>query len=109
MSKQLVVYMTSWCPDCRRAQEALAEWGVAARLIDIRCEPEAALRVQKLTGFESVPTFVVAADDGFTPVAPPAPLPAGQGPRGIDRGTVITEPSRAQLREWLTKHGFLRE
>lgn len=108
MSKQLVVYITSWCPDCRRAREALAEWGVSARLVDIRREPEAALRVQELTGFESVPTFVVVADDGVTPVAPPAPLPAGQGPRGIDRGTILTEPSRDQMREWLAKHGFLR-
>ncbi len=108
MNKQLVVYITTWCPDCRHAQEALAEWGVCARYVNITRDPAAASRVRALTGFESVPTFVVTADAGFDPIEPPTPLPVGGGPRGVDRGSVITEPTSAQLRAWLVKHGFLR-
>jgi len=108
VSKQLVVYIATWCPDCRYAQEALAEWGISARYVNITRNPDAAARVRALTGFESVPTFVVTADAGFDPIEPPAALPAGSGPRGVDRGPVLTEPTQAQLRAWLVKHGFLK-
>jgi glutaredoxin len=107
MGKQLVVYITSWCPACRRAQDDLAEWGVPASFVNIGRDREAAGRVRALTGFESVPTFVVVAGDSFDPIAPPLALPAGRGPAGVDRGAVLTEPARGQLREWLGKHGFL--
>jgi glutaredoxin len=107
MSKQLMVYITTWCPACRDAQAALAEWRVTARLVNIGREPEAASRVRALTGFESVPTFVAVEGAGFDPIEPPAPLPPGKSARGIDRGAVLTEPSRPQMREWLVKHGFL--
>lgn len=108
MVKSLVVYITPWCPDCRQVQEVLAEWGVSARYVNIGRDPAAAARVRALTGFESVPTLVVADGDGFEPIEPPAPLPAGRGPRGIDRGSVITEPTTEQLRAWLIRHGWLK-
>ena len=107
MPQQLLVYMTPWCPTCRDAQEALAEWKVAVCAINIARDREAAQRVRALTGFESVPTLVIAEDTGVEPFEPPAPLPPGSGPRGIDRGSVLTEPTRAQLRAWLIKHGLL--
>jgi hypothetical protein len=31
----------------------------------------------------------------------------GSGPRGVDRGSMITEASRDQLRAWLVKQGLL--
>jgi hypothetical protein len=34
--------------------------------------------------------------------------PGGTGPRGIDRGTVLTEPTNAELKAWLIKNGFCR-
>ncbi|MEJ5197699.1 MAG: glutaredoxin family protein [Anaerolineae bacterium] len=108
MDKQLLVYMTPWCPDCRHVQEALAEWGVPARYVNISRDPAAAARVRALTGFESVPTLVAVDGDGFDPIEPPAALPAQRGPRGLDRGSVITEPSTDQLRAWLIKHGWLK-
>ena len=108
MSKQLVVYITSWCPGCRHAQDALAELGLAARYVNIGRDTEAAGLLRALTGFESVPTFVIVAGEGFDPITPPAALPAGKGPRGVDRGSVLTEPAEAPLREWLVKNGFLQ-
>ena len=107
MPKQLLVYMTSWCPSCRDTQEALNEWGVTARFANIGRDPEAAARVRQLTGFESVPTLVIVDGGGSEPCETPDPLPQGRGPRGIDRGTVLTEPNRTQLRAWLTKHNFI--
>lgn len=107
MSKTLLVYMTAWCPSCRDAQEALTEWGVTARYVNIGRDIDAAARVRRLTGFESVPTLVVVDGEGSDPIEPPIPLPQGRGPRGIDRGTVLTEPTRPQMRAWLTKHNFL--
>ncbi len=107
MSKQLVVYITTWCPGCRDAQEALAEWGVTTRYVNIGRDLEAAGRVRALTGFESVPTLVAVEGAGFDPIEPPAALTPGKGPRGIDRGAVLTEPSRTQMRGWLVKHNFL--
>jgi glutaredoxin len=107
MAKQLVFYMTSWCPSCRAAQDALTEWGVTARCVNIGRDREAAGRVRALTGFESVPTFVIVDGAVDDPVEPPTPLPTGRGPRGIDRGTVLTEPTNSELEAWLTKNGFL--
>jgi glutaredoxin len=107
MAKQLVCYVTTWCPSCHAAQNALEEWGVRARLVNIGRDREAAGRVRALTGFESVPTFVVVDGESIDPIEPPSPLPAGRGPRGIDRGSVLTEPTNAELKTWLTKHGLL--
>jgi glutaredoxin len=107
MAKQLVCYMTSWCSSCHAAQDALAQWGVTARSVNIGRDRGAADRVRALTGFESVPTFVIVDGAGVDPIEPPMPLPAGQGPRGIDRGTVLTEPTNAELKAWLIKHGFM--
>jgi glutaredoxin len=107
MPKQLVVYFTAWCPSCQDAQAALSEWGVEARRVNIARDRDAAERVRMLTGFESVPTLVVVDGDGVDPIEAPLPLPPGKGPRGIDRGTVLTEPTRTQMRTWLIKHGFL--
>ena len=107
MVKQLVFYMTSWCSSCHAAQDALAEWGVTVRCVNIGRDREAAGRVRALTGFESVPTFVIVDGAGVDPMEPPTPLPAGRGPRGIDRGTVLTEATNAELKAWLIKNGVL--
>ena len=60
-------------------------------------------------GFESVPTVIIAEGDSVEPFEPPAPLVAGSSPRGVDRGSMITEATRNQLRAWLVKHNFLAE
>jgi hypothetical protein len=53
--------------------------------------------------------LVIAEGDSLDPYDPPKPLMPGSGPRGIDRGSMITEASRAELRAWLVKNGLLEQ
>jgi hypothetical protein len=85
----------------------LREWGVEHTVFNIKQDSGAATRVRALTGFESVPTLVLAEDDSIEPCNPPQPLSRGGSPRGVDRGSVISEPSKEQLRNWLVKNGML--
>jgi glutaredoxin len=109
MSKRVVVYMSPWCGTSTNTQRALTEWGVPAKYINIKEDRDAAARVRRWVGFESVPTVVIAEGDSVEPFEPPAPLPAGTSPRGVDRGSMLTEASRDQLQGWLTRHGLLAE
>ena len=107
MAKHVVVYMSPWCYTSQDTQRALDEWGVPAAFINIKEDRAAAARVKGWVGFESVPTVVVAEGDSVEPFEPPAALPAHSSPRGLDRGSLITEASRNQLRDWLVKHEVL--
>ncbi len=107
MTKQIVVYFSPWCYSSKDTERALSEWGVPARFINIKEDKAAAARLKSWVGFESVPTVVLVEGDSLEPCEPPAPLAAGTSPRGIDRGSMITEANRTQLRNWLVKHGFL--
>ena len=107
MAKQLVVYMSPWCGNSLDAQRALSEWGVSARFINIKEDRAAAARVKNWTGFESVPTLLIAEGESVEPAEPPASLLPSRGPRGIDRGSMLTEPTRTELRAWLVKNGLL--
>ena len=80
-----------------------------ATFINIKQDPEASRRVKAWTGFESVPTLVIAEEGSTLPHQPPAGLRPGASPGGVDRGTMITEPTRGQLRSWLVKNGFLKD
>jgi len=107
MAKHVVVYISPWCYTSQDTQRALGEWNVPATFINIKEDRKAAARVKGWVGFESVPTVVIADGDGVEPFEPPAPLAAGSSPRGVDRGSLITEASRNQLRAWLVKQGIL--
>ena len=109
MAKHVVVYMSPWCYTSQDTQRALNEWGVPATFINIKEDRAAAARVKGWVGFESVPTIIIAEGDSVEPVEPPAALPANGSPRGLDRGTLITEATRNQLRAWLVKHEVLSE
>ena len=109
MAKRLVMYMSPWCSTSVDTQRALHAWRVAATMVNMKEDRAAAARVRGWVGFESSPTLLIAEDDSLEPCAPPAPLVAGSSPRGIDRGTMLTEPTRPQLRAWLVKHGMLAE
>ena len=52
-------------------------------------------------------TLVVTRPGEALPFPAPRPLEAGRSPRGVDRGTVITEPDMISLQRWLTGHGFV--
>jgi glutaredoxin len=108
MSRSVVVYMSPWCYHSRDTEQALTGWGVAYRPVNIKEDRQAAARLRGWVGFESTPTVVIAeGDESVEPYEPPAPLPAGSSPRGVDRGSMLTEASNEQLRAWLVKHGLL--
>lgn len=106
--KELVVYgRTTYCPYLDTAHEVLSAHKIAFREIMIDQDPAAAERVVAWTGFRSVPTILVAMHRQDVPFEAPALLPAGASPRGIDRGSMITEASADELTAWLKRHGFI--
>ena len=109
MCKRVVVYMSPWCYTSADTQRALTEWNVPATFVNIKEDRAAAARVKAWVGYESVPTVVLAEEDSLEPYEAPAPLAAGASPRGIDRGSMMTEANRQQLKAWLVKQGVLTE
>jgi glutaredoxin len=107
VNRRLVVYISPWCWNCSDTREALKSWGVPATFVDVKKDPTAATKVRAWTGFESVPTLVIAEGEAVDPCEAPLALPGGASPRGVDRGSMLTEPTRTELRSWLEKHGFL--
>ncbi len=107
-NKVLVMYSRAApCPNCEVAKRVLNEQGVPYREILIDRDPEAAARVEHWTGFESVPTLVVARPGEVLPWSEPRPLEPGRSPRGVDRGPLITEPDAVGLQHWLRANGLL--
>jgi thioredoxin reductase (NADPH) len=77
-SQDLVVYSTTWCPDCRRAKKFLGEQRVPYVSIDIEADAEAMAFVERVNhGKRSVPTII------------------------FPDGTILAEPSNAQLADKL--------
>lgn len=104
---ELVMYgRTTFCPYQRIAERVLSEYSVSYRSIMIDREPWARDLVLEWTGFLSVPTFVITHPGGDLPTTPPTPL-NGVSPRGVDRGTMLTEAREEELLMWLRKHGLL--
>lgn len=78
MADKIIMYSTDWCPDCRRAKNFLVENQIPFDEIDIDRNLEAEGIVRKLNnGNRSVPTIV------------------------FPDGTILVEPSNAQLAEKL--------
>lgn len=110
MTKELVMYSRSYsCPFVTLAKRVLNDYQVEYREIHIDRDPQARERVVAWTGFQSVPTLIVAEAGHDFPYEPPAPITAGSSPRGIDRGTMITEPNIEEFTGWLQRHGFIDE
>ncbi len=58
-AEELLIYITTWCGDCRRVLTYLDAHGVAYHSINIDSDPEAARLVRQLNnGFRSVPTLI---------------------------------------------------
>lgn len=106
MSRLVVYVRSSFCPDVARWRRWVSANPIDHVEFDIDRDPEAYRRVLDWTGHESVPTLVIAADDGIVPIEEPEPLPAGRGPRAIDRGTMLTEPNPGQIAPFLDRHGI---
>ena len=110
MSKELVMYArSSSCPFVTLAKRVLDDYQVSYREIHIDRDSTARQRVLDWTGFLSVPTLVVAQTGEDLPYEPQAPLEKGRSPRGIDRGSMLTEPSASDLTQGLQLHGFIDE
>ncbi len=105
---ELVMYTrTRPCPYVRTAKRVLERENVPYREIYIDEDETMKQRVLDWTGFQSVPTLVVARPGEDVPYEDPAPLAPGSSPKGIDRGSMITEPGEIKLENWLRKHGFI--
>ena len=65
--RDVLVYMTAWCGDCRTTLRWLDEAGVAYRKINIDRNAAAAQRVMELNeGRRSVPTILVDGEHRLT-------------------------------------------
>ena len=95
------------CPDQELARRCLAEFNVPYTEINISREPDAAQMMQELVGCLAVPTLVIA-DEVHHPIEPPRPLGKTESVRNVDRGSIISEPSRNGLRQFLIRHGLLQ-
>lgn len=105
---RLVVYGSSVpCPDMARFTWWLQQYEVPGLVaVDIHRERWAYERVVSWTGHASVPTLVIAEDDGVDPISEPAPLLPGQRVRALDRRTMLTEPNPQQIVEFLRRNGI---
>ncbi len=109
MDYEIVMYSRfSPCPYIRRAKRVLDRENIPYRELLIDRDPVAKQRVLTWTGFQSVPTIIVARPGEDLPYEDPAPLAAGESPRNVDRGSMITEPGEIPLENWLRKHGFIK-
>lgn len=80
MTAEIIMYGTTWCPDCYRAKRVLKKLNVTFKWIDIGQDPQAAIEVERINkGNRSVPTIV------------------------FPDGTILVEPSNADLEKKLTK------
>jgi glutaredoxin len=59
---EVTMYMTSWCPYCRKARRWLQQNGYRYAELDIERDPQAAAELDALNPWGSVPTFDV---DGY--------------------------------------------
>jgi len=72
MSKKIIAYTTTWCPDCRAAKKFLTGKGISFEEVDIEQSPEAAEIVMGLNkGMKIVPTLDIEGSivlgDKFNP------------------------------------------
>ena len=69
-NKKILVYSTSWCPDCQRTKFFLEEYGIEYEEIDVDEDAEGLAFVKKVNqGHRVVPTVVFP--DGTIFVEPP--------------------------------------
>lgn len=63
-NQQIVVYGTTWCPDCKRAKQFFGNQRVEYRWVDIEQDPDAMAYVEKVNdGQRIVPTIIFPDGD----------------------------------------------
>ena len=65
----VVMYATSWCPDCRRAKHFLDTHGIAYSVIDVDADAAASAEVLARVGKRAVPQLVIDGE-WFQPYRP---------------------------------------
>ncbi len=106
---ELVMYSrTTPCPFVSIAKQVLDREGVAYRELFIDKNKTYEQRVVEWTGFLSVPTLIIANPGDELPTEPPDFLPKGASPRGVNRGSMLTEASDLELTNWLRQHSFIK-
>lgn len=58
-SQQVELYVTSWCPYCKKAEEFFHSKGIPTTIYDIEKDKKAAARKKKLDNKEGVPFAIV--------------------------------------------------
>ena len=109
MSKRVVVYMSPWCYTSKDTQSALNEWGVPATFINIKEDSAAARACGAGSASKACPRSSSPKTRASNPLRPRLHFRRAAARSGVDRGSMITEASRVQLRAWLVKHSFLAE
>lgn len=105
---ELIVHVRGgFCPDINRARRLLERWSVPFREINVKHDAKAKQRCQEWNHCLAMPVIVVARPGEDAPIEPPAPLAMGTSPRDVDRGSMISEASKAGLRTFLERHGLL--
>ena len=73
MSDRIIMYGTTWCGDCRRAEQVFKAEGVEYDWVDIGEHPEAAILVETVNqGMRCVPTIIFPDGDVMVEPASPA-------------------------------------
>ncbi len=57
--QQVELYVTSWCPYCKKAEAYLDQQGIEYSMYDIEKDAEAAKRKDQLTGRSGVPFAMI--------------------------------------------------
>ena len=110
VQKEIVMYSrTSGCPFVSLAKRVFTEHNIDYREVYIDEDDMLRQRVLDWTGFLSVPTLIIAAPGEDVPIEAPQNLRKGKSPRGVNRGSMITEPGTQQLKIWLKQHGFINQ
>ena len=80
--KQVELYVTSWCPSCKKAIEFFQAKGVPVTIYDVEKDRDAAARKKKLTSRTGVPFAVVNGRKilGYAPAQYVAALALQQNP-----------------------------
>lgn len=56
---ELIVYSSTWCPDCREAKRFLAKHNIPYQEINVETTPGAIEEIVKRTGKRAIPQFVI--------------------------------------------------
>jgi len=107
-AKEIVLFCRpSYSPFTALARDLLIRYQIPFREVDIQAGSQAFASLITWVSPAHLPTLIVTAPNQTTPLDSPEPLQPDQPARGLDRGSLISQPNNHQLEDWLHKHGFL--